>query len=1543
MSSWAAFIPSLVTTAISLAAGDAVGAATTTTSTLGPLALAVWSEQRVQKELVREVEVSLTKWAQSEHLESQLDLGVALANETLLKHGLQTERLVQIGFCPEVASNAVIEAARRADPYWSVEDHYQVAEKAIRLTYGKSLPLLRQKPEALAGVMIHVSSKVDLLARAINDLAASNAPLRLDDPTVIRVARLYLETRIKDWDRAETWLGGRSPSAISRRLRVRENGCPKEYTEEEALLGTDFLAVVASPGAGKTWLSRKYARVAAQDALRRLDDGEKLSSVEIPIWTTWSTWSARHDTAKEGLVRSSFDPTHGTASLSDRAIPVDSLITRLLTSAPIRALVVVDSLDEADSGTDYSGLLSTLQGLPAQGWRVVSTSRQEAWRETSGRSCGRPAVSGREVELLPLEGPDDVDAFVQAWFGQGSSAASSLSRQLWSRADLQEMARVPLLLAFLCILGSDEESLPTSRRDLYARVVRRLLVPQWRRPGDTDVPGCVQLLTKLAGKAAGEVDPANRLGSWSGSVDDTAWLDKRYRAIENVAPIVRTSPTGVHTRRFIHRTVLEYLVAEWLATLTFDEASSLLLPHMWFDQDWKYAAGGGVAAHPDRDLLLTRLLSSVPGQEDSWLAECAGGEIERFILTLAVESSPGDWSASSRCVIQRSRLAAALDQQRLETADLLRRTPHWDYRDAPVAIAIATALPTVDPFTAGGFHHTLSCLRPSESLIGTAIDDIGRRLKAACTAAATGNERFEVFHLPHQLTRLANTAELKRRAIDAILSAFCFSEEPSRPDSRMWSETLHILFDLADSGPLVTHILDQIAENPDRFSPLIPDLIRFVWTGASEFSRRDSVMVQDILTRWLMASLLADTDTNDDRWGNSQARLNVLERLLDTRPPSASLRCLLDPLRSQIGCPEDWASPGGQFAQVGQIGAQKDEQLSRIEKRAFEALRMMLLLPHSELDWEYMTSAITHLCPKLGGADLTEICLGAAETNPPRKARIAIATTLISQVRRDPDAFIFDPRPRSHDASTSDGSDEEDLFVPTNAASPGTIGAAILIRRLLSADDLENVILGLRKSAREASLAEVGNLMDLLVRLSGDDSDLQVALTTVASLVPAVPPFVGLRHLWLLDQWHCSQEQLSRLVYQVFEKILDGLEKHCSSEGCRASDREIDGALYAHSCDELARVTDIILGTLADEPSSSTDKIYRRLEALILEALALPTLSSFRTERLYERLVKLGASDLIRQKASALALTNVDGWSAKEIAECLLRLEAAESTLLASVPTIAQAHINSLRTGCGARGRALVRIATTARVARAAIDTLIDCLGGKEPSNGIFSLRPAFNKGESLRHGDAASIAQIVKNDSELKGYAITQCLRAIPKAHITRLPGLADTLVQLGCSRVQLDSACASVSCRVTAEHLRPGVTEFQIVAWCIKHMDGDALIRQAVAGVGVDFLQSACEPLPVGETLLRLSRETVKDQVLNMAIDAIRDKRYFKPAVSLALEAASQDRRYELAEALSLVDVDDDREQVGSTIRRLCSLDEWLVLLSRSQRRPIDNGAAL
>ena len=171
---------------------------------------------------------------------------------------------------------------------------------------------------------------------------------------------------------------------------------------------------------------------------------------------------------------------------------------------------------------------------------------------------------------------------------------------------------MPLILAFYCIVGGTGP-LPEFRRDLYTKVLNRMLTGRWRDDDDRqpDAGTCLQTLRAWAWDGAASNHPVSGVGTWADDIPT-----KRVRlgeadadALDHVATPLGPPDvdTGTTLRRFIHRSIREHLVAEHVASLPVDQAVKVLLPHLWYDPDWEYAAPAALAMHPQHDQLVAGL------------------------------------------------------------------------------------------------------------------------------------------------------------------------------------------------------------------------------------------------------------------------------------------------------------------------------------------------------------------------------------------------------------------------------------------------------------------------------------------------------------------------------------------------------------------------------------------------------------------------------------------------------------------------------------------------------------------------------------------------------------------------------------------------------------------------------------------------------------------------------------------------------------------------------------------------------------------------
>ena len=477
------------------------------------------------------------------------------------------------------------------------------------------------------------------------------------------------------------------------------------------------LVILGGPGSGKTWLARRTARRCAEDALEVLAAGGTLEEVELPLYTTCSRLFGAGGDIREAVVSSALGQI---GDLGGSRISKALGVFFAERNAP--TMLVIDSLDEAHGPSERLRQASTLP------WRVVLTSRPSSWRHQL--PVKDADESHRVGELQPLDYPGDVEPFIERWFAGQPEQGHGLAAQIARRPGLQQAATVPLMLAFYCIVGGTGP-LPEFRRDLYTRVLNRMLTGRWRDDDDRqpDAGTCLQTLRARAWDGAAS-HPVSGVGTWA---DDIA--AKRVQLGEADADAVDhiTIPPGppdvddteTTSRRFIHRSVREHLVAGHVATLPVDQAVKVLLPHVWYDPDWEYAAPAALAMHPQRDQLLRDLIcraacsDHIPG--DLSVID-AGWQARGLLARVAAESREADWSPE---------IAGMIGQARVELAQSGR------FRDL-----------------GGAAHWATSDRQAREALLGL-------------LARETGSYRAN--RLAGAVAQLDPTAEDKRQAREALL------------------------------------------------------------------------------------------------------------------------------------------------------------------------------------------------------------------------------------------------------------------------------------------------------------------------------------------------------------------------------------------------------------------------------------------------------------------------------------------------------------------------------------------------------------------------------------------------------------------------------------------------------------------------------------------------------------------------------------------------------------------------------------------------------
>jgi hypothetical protein len=295
-----------------------------------------------------------------------------------------------------------------------------------------------------------------------------------------------------------------------------------------------------------------------------------------------------------------------------------------------------------------------------------------------------------------------------------------------------------------------------------------MLTGRWRGDDDRqpDADTCLQTLRAWAWDGAAS-HPVSGVGTWADDIPT-----KRVRlgeadadALDHVATPL--GPPDVDTRkilrRFIHRSIREHLVAEHVASLPVDKAVTVLLPHLWYDPDWEYAAPAALAMHPQYDQLLRELICRAAGSDqipgDLSVID-AQWEFQGLLARVAAESGEADWSPEVAGMIGQARVELA----RSGRFGDLGGAVHWGTSNRQACEALLGLL------TSETDGELVASLASGVARLDPTAEDRRQARDALLTLLAGQTDGWVALGLAGGVVQLDPTAQEKRQARDALLT-----------------------------------------------------------------------------------------------------------------------------------------------------------------------------------------------------------------------------------------------------------------------------------------------------------------------------------------------------------------------------------------------------------------------------------------------------------------------------------------------------------------------------------------------------------------------------------------------------------------------------------------------------------------------------------------------------------------------------------------------------------------------------------------------------
>jgi hypothetical protein len=230
---------------------------------------------------------------------------------------------------------------------------------------------------------------------------------------------------------------------------------------EEALKRYRHMVVLGDPGAGKTTMLKYLCLLSARAKLSGFPD--------FPMFVTLNRFAKASQENLLDFITAEVAERYGFPQLRPYLEP------RLENGS---VLLLLDGLDEVSVGSPEEAEAAyrrATEGINRLATRypkcpIVVTSRQAGWK-------GLLAPSFAAMSVLDFTW-QDIQHFVNNWFGEGSDRARRLQAVLSQQVRMQALAANPLLLSLITIVFERDLELPERRAKLYERCVQ-VLLSEW--------------------------------------------------------------------------------------------------------------------------------------------------------------------------------------------------------------------------------------------------------------------------------------------------------------------------------------------------------------------------------------------------------------------------------------------------------------------------------------------------------------------------------------------------------------------------------------------------------------------------------------------------------------------------------------------------------------------------------------------------------------------------------------------------------------------------------------------------------------------------------------------------------------------------------------------------------------------------------------------------------------------------------------------------------------------------------------------------------